>query len=100
MTRDEAREAAKVMLAWVDGEEIECSSIGGSYFTLVRPNDSPRFDFGSFQYRIKPKPLEVWHAVRKCDDKVSDNVYYSKEGCEDSINKEWRAVRFVEAPNE
>ena len=53
MTRDEARKAAQVMLAYADGKEIEFSDKGEKIWSNV---GSPAFDWRNFCYRIKPKP--------------------------------------------
>jgi len=60
MTREQAREAAAVMLAWADGKEVE-SRLHGKIEWL--PNDSPTWDWAWNDYRIKPaKTLRPWTA--------------------------------------
>lgn len=55
MTREEARKAAEVMLAYANGEEIEVLSFGE-----YEPCKSPSFNWldgrGLRNYRVKPKP--------------------------------------------
>lgn len=53
MTREEAREAAKVMLAYADGKEIEYSNNGKWYPSI----GNPLFNWSgeSNTYRIKPE---------------------------------------------
>ena len=51
MTREEARKAAEVMLAYVNGEEIEYTVKGCNNWMKV---DSPSFNW-DWEYRIKPK---------------------------------------------
>lgn len=54
MTREEARKAAEVMLAYANGEEIEMLYFGG-----YEPCENPNFNWidgkGVENYRIKPK---------------------------------------------
>ena len=52
MTREEARKAAEVMLAYANGEEIEIAYSNSSYQTVT----SPEFNWGKVEYRVKPKP--------------------------------------------
>ena len=55
MTREEARKAAEVMLAYANGEEIETLC-----FEDYIPCENPSFNWihgnGTENYRIKPKP--------------------------------------------
>ena len=52
MTREEARKAAEVMLAYANGEEVEMLCSNGKYvFTKT-----PSFNWGMAEYRVKPKP--------------------------------------------
>lgn len=50
MTREEARKAAEVMLAYADGKEIEYLYNGEWEDAL-----NPTFDWYEEEYRIKPK---------------------------------------------
>lgn len=72
MTREEARKAAEVMLAYANGEEIETLCFG-EYI----PCEDPSFNWidgkSIKNYRIKPKPKyrpfktqeECWHEMQK-----------------------------------
>ena len=58
MTREQAREAAQVMLAWADGKEVE-SLYGGEWGLEC----IPRWDWDDTDYRIKPTAtLRPWTA--------------------------------------
>lgn len=69
MTREEARKAAEVMLAYANGEEIEIAYSNSSYQTVT----SPEFNWGKVEYRVKPKPTyrpfkdkeECWNEMLK-----------------------------------
>lgn len=53
MTRDEAKEAAMVMLAYANGEQVQVQLADGSWVDFpINPN----FDWNHVNYRIKPKP--------------------------------------------
>ena len=71
MTRDRAKEAAEVMLAYANGKTIECfvdNSIG-----WVEGRESPKFNWDDFDYRIKGTPSyrpfkdneECWNEMLK-----------------------------------
>lgn len=68
MTREEARKAAEVMLAYADGKEIEYSN-GKNWIEA----SMPEFKWGLVDYRIKQKPTyrpfkdkkECWAEMQK-----------------------------------
>ncbi len=70
MTREEARKAAEVMLAYADGEQIECKYKEERSWYL---RNNPAFEWYSFDYRIKDKPKyrpfkdaeECWQEMQK-----------------------------------
>jgi len=62
MTRDEAREAPKVLQHYADGGDVQCNYGGG--WTGVEP---PIFNFHNALYRIKPKPAEGWGTITDSD---------------------------------
>lgn len=51
MTREKAREAAKVMLAYADGKDVNTK-----YNDAWVVDKNPEFNFGIRSYRIKPEP--------------------------------------------
>lgn len=69
MTREQARKAAEVMLAYANGEEVETMFLDGQF----RTTENPVFNFGASEYRIKPKlthrPFktkeECWNEMQK-----------------------------------
>jgi len=64
MTRDEAREAVKVLQHYADGGDVEYRSSLADSWWLAR---APVFDFTKRQYRIKPKPAEGWGTITDSD---------------------------------
>lgn len=52
MTREEARKAAEVMLAYADGKEIECTAKG---MDIWKKSDRPIFNWCRYKYRVKPR---------------------------------------------
>lgn len=69
MTREEARKAAEVMLAYADGKEVEFLDPLGNW----RSDTIPAFNWFNFNYRIKKKPTyrpfknkeECWAEMQK-----------------------------------
>lgn len=70
MTREEARQAAEVMMAYADGKDIEFFIKGKPYWGKCV---NPIFDWESCKYRIKQKPTyrpfkdkeECWAEMQK-----------------------------------
>ena len=70
MTREEARKAAEVMLAYADGKEIEYKNGALKDWSIT---SVPTFNWGSNDYRIKPgskyRPFksaeECWKEMQK-----------------------------------
>lgn len=58
MTRDEAAAAARVLLAYADGQEVECR-YENQPWQLVHESWM-KIDLANLEYRIKPKPREWW----------------------------------------
>jgi len=59
MTPNELREAAKVLIAAADGKKIEYTGIHGTRTEWWHHNGS-NFYFDTYDYRVKPGPLECW----------------------------------------
>lgn len=66
MTREDARKAAEVMMAYADGKEVEFREIGEPYWECVGKFDADDmgFDFSDFEYRVKKD-----HTYRPFKDK-------------------------------
>ena len=63
MTREQAREAAQVMLAWADGKEVECNLNNAVEWNSAITHQELNFDWSVFTYRIKPTTkLRPWTA--------------------------------------
>lgn len=101
MTREEIKEAAKVMEAYADGKKVQKQDINGLWIDC----DNPMFDWASFNYRIKPGPKygpfktqeECWNEMLKhqpfgwvksprgelfCIDKVfEEGIVYKHSSC-------------------
>lgn len=71
MTREEARKAAEVMLAYADGKEVEFYEYDTDNKWKV--DHSPVFDWSNLEYRIKKEPTyrsfkdkdECWAEMQK-----------------------------------
>ena len=73
MTREEARKAAEVMLAYAGGKQIEYKVRGADEWRPINELDTPLFDWNSTEYRIKPESTyrpfknkeECWAEMQK-----------------------------------
>ena len=90
MTREEARKAAEVMLAYANGKQIEYKVHGADEWRPINELDTPLFDWNSTKYRIKPESTyrpfkdrdECWAEMQKHQPfgwvmEKKTNVYYS-----------------------
>jgi hypothetical protein len=60
MTKEQTKEAIKVMQAFVDGKEVQARDVGLERWNAVI---IPRWNLEDFEYRIKPTPtLRPWTA--------------------------------------
>ena len=63
MTREQAREAAQVMLAFADGKQIECKLKSSTSWSTPVLHQEQGFDWNVLDYRIKPTAtLRPWTA--------------------------------------
>ena len=85
MTREEIKEAAKVMEAYANGKKIQCNDnhLGNGEWVTT---DNPSFNWDKYEYRIKPeskyRPFksqeECWEEMHKHPDfgwVLCDGVY-------------------------
>ena len=69
MTKIQAKEAIEVLNAYCEGKEIEVADTGiGNWGNVV--SDEPRFNFASFDYRIKP--TEEYRPYKDTDEMIED----------------------------
>ncbi len=67
MTREEARKAAEVMLAYAEGKEIECKTpYEPDYFDMK----VPMFDWGRCDYRVKSEPK--YRPFRNAEERIQE----------------------------
>ena len=63
MTREQAREAAQVMLGWADGKEVQHKPKPESIWWDYMERSEPSWDWRDFHFRLKPTPvLRPWTA--------------------------------------
>ena len=73
MTREEARQAAEVMMAYAEGKEIELNGRSSCGCQMWEETSDPTFNWYDFMYRTKTKPKyrpfktreECWHEMLK-----------------------------------
>lgn len=80
MTREEARKAAEVMLAYANGEEIETTG----HNEYVTPSGEPSFNWDLWKYRTRSKP--------KFDPKTLQP--FDKVLARDNDNEKWACNLF------
>ena len=56
MTREEARQAAEVMMAYAEGKEIELNGRSSCGCQMWEETSDPTFNWYDFMYRTKTKP--------------------------------------------
>lgn len=86
MTREEARKAAEVMLAYTEGKEIEFKSKNTKNWQLCKEKGELFFNWKDSDYRIKEEPTyrpfknakECWEEMHKHSDFgwIRNGVYY------------------------
>lgn len=73
MTREEARQAAEVMMAYAEGKEIELNGRSSCGCQMWEETSDPTFNWYDFMYRTKTKPKyrpfkskeECWNEILK-----------------------------------
>lgn len=95
MIREQAREAAAVMLAWADGKTIQCRRRSSGEWCGIEPGCTATilsWDWDEFEYRVKPEPkLRPWTA----DEVPVGAITRSK----DSMNRLNRSRQIIEGEN-
>jgi hypothetical protein len=59
MTRERCKELLPIIEAFAKGADVEFKARSGNWFSA----SSPLFDDADTQYRIKPRPVEIWAVV-------------------------------------
>jgi hypothetical protein len=68
----------KVMQAFEDGEEIECSINS----IVWSGNDSPRWNWKEYIYRVKKKTVKMYKYAFLAEEGWEDSIYYYKDDSE------------------
>lgn len=76
--KEYTEEQKKVMHAWVDGAEIECS-LNDDRWSLIKYPNCPQWDWKTTMYRVKPAPLGIGYFVDKATKKFELRVCTYKE---------------------
>ena len=77
-SRVEIQERIDIMQAWVDGGEVEYFHDHTNSWRNLS-NTFISFDFERWNYRIKPKPREIWVPVVKTGERMHPSWFSSKE---------------------
>jgi hypothetical protein len=60
MNREQTVAAAKIMMAWVNGKDIEGKKQGeNNWGDTTKTGLEPAWDWFLYEYRIKPEPMEI-----------------------------------------
>ena len=85
------KEKIEVMQAALDGEEIQIQlNPKWGWISAYQPN----FEWGEYDYRIKPKPLEYWLDVWEAT-RGTKEIYLSMSGDKPEFAKEYDDIRKV-----
>lgn len=100
MTRERCKELLPVMTAWANGEVIQCRCRhkNGSYGAWedlrgTGAGDDPHW-CSDLDYRVKPKPLEVWLVLD-----AADHIMCARSDAQDAFDRKpthGRVVRMRE----
>lgn len=90
MTKEQAREAAAVMLGWADGKEVQWRGSGTIEWNDFLNREGPVWIWDKYEYRIKPTPvLRPWTA-----DEVPLGAWMrSKRNPQDRVLIGWVSVQ-------
>ena len=96
MTREEARQAAEVMMAYAEGKEIELNGRSSCGCQMWKETSDPTFNWYDFMYRTKTKPKyrpfntkeECWNEMQKHQpfgwvNEISSEMLYLINGISD-----------------
>jgi len=90
MNREETKKAIEVMQAYVDGKPVQYLALSGRWVMT----GLPIWNWKSLNFRIKPKPREVWINEDPMNGMLCEVAHHRKESC-DRI-RELKTVKFVE----
>jgi hypothetical protein len=97
MTREQAREAAAVMLGWADGKELQCAVRRRQPWTweLAVTSQELGFDWNVYTYRLKPTSvIRPWTADEvplgaQCRTKGDSKRFLIVRTSDESTREEW-----------
>jgi len=75
-SQKEAAEYAEVLLAYSRGEPVQVRSAGSEEW---KAPTYPLWDFGRFEYRVAPKPVERWAVLT--NDSALDFYFTKDQAC-------------------
>jgi hypothetical protein len=96
--RQKACDLAMVLMAYADGETIQCRmrNDGGLREAKWCDTESPLWNFYEFDFRVKPAPREVW--VNEYDKGLAQTTHPTKkDAIRCSVLGRMDTVKFVEA---
>jgi hypothetical protein len=86
MTRDEARKAAAVMMAYAEGKQIQVRMKCGGPWETSDPERVLRFNWAELVYRIKPEVVRYRRALFH-DTRPYIGVSYSDADVKNNLNR-------------
>ena len=91
MTREEARQAAEVMMAYAEGKEIELNGRSSCGCQMWEETSDPTFNWYDFMYRTKTKPkYRPFKTQEECwDEMLKHQPFWMVE-----IKKGWKIALY------
>jgi hypothetical protein len=95
MTREQAREAAAVMLGWADGKEVQWRGRGTVEWNDFLNREGPVWILDNYDYRLKPTAtLRPWTADEvplgsQCRTKGDTKRFLIVRTSDESTREEW-----------
>jgi hypothetical protein len=78
MNREQTVAAAKIMMAWVNGKDIEGKKQGeNNWGDTTKTGLEPAWDWFLYEYRIKPEPIAEEH--RKLEQQLETELASARE---------------------
>jgi len=93
MNREETKKAIEVMQAYVDGEKVQVKVMHNSGWQGYGKG-APMWNWEKVDYRIKPKPREVW--INSYSDRLRVDVFDTEDWAKHNCGRLGKTTKFLE----